>query len=199
MNLRMNEFEAYQKYIALKLHFTSDYDYFKYNGKTNVTLNSFNERKDKFHFKKIVKKYGDENIIEYFVANLISEKPWIGSMDVATYSQWLRRIQSIEYIFENDSKNLLTNVENFDIIFTSVDGNHPKLVRAFLGKKITLETLVVFEKLLHYRKRFNTEIKEQIIWPKVSRLIEKYEPFIEADTNRCKKLLVEIIETEGLI
>ena len=199
MNLRMNEFEAYQKYIALKLHFTSDYDYFKYNGKTNVTLNSFNERKDKFHFKKIVKKYGDENIIEYFVANFISEKPWIGSMDVATYSQWLRRIQSIEYIFENDSKNLLTNVENFDIIFTSVDGNHPKLVRAFLGKKITLETLVVFEKLLHYRKRFNTEIKEQIIWPKVSRLIEKYEPFIEADTDRCKKLLIEIIETEGLI
>ena len=199
MSLRMNEFEAYQKYIALKLHFTSDYDYFKYNGKTNVTLNSFNERKDKFHFKKIVKKYGDENIIEYFVANLISEKPWIGSMDVATYSQWLRRIQSIEYIFENDSKNLLTNVENFDIIFTSVDGNHPKLVRAFLGKKITLETLVVFEKLLHYRKRFNTEIKEQIIWPKVSRLIEKYEPFIEADTDRCKKLLIEIIETEGLI
>ena len=70
-----------------------------------------------------------------------------------------------ETIFENDSKNLLTNVENFDIIFTSVDGNHPKLVRAFLGKKISLETLVVFEKLLHYRKRFNKEIKEQIIWP----------------------------------
>ena len=199
MNLRMNEFEAYQKYIALKLHFTSDYDYFKYNGKTNVTLNSFNERKDKFHFKKIVKKYGDENIIEYFVANLINEKPWIGSMDVATYSQWLGRIQSIEYIFENDAKNLLTTVDNFDIIFTSMEGNHPKVLRAYLGKKISLETLVVFEKLLHYRKRFDKEIKEQFIWPKVSRLIEKYEPFIEADTNRCKKLLVEIIETEGLI
>ena len=199
MSLRMNEFEAYQKYIALKLHFTSDYDYFKYNGKTNVTLNSFNERKDKFHFKKIVKKYGDENIIEYFVANLINEKPWIGSMDVATYSQWLGRIQSIEYIFENDAKNLLTTVDNFDIIFTSVDGNHPKVLRAYLGKKISLETLVVFEKLLHYRKRFDKDIKEEFIWPKVSRLIEKYEPFIEADTNRCKKLLVEIIETEGLI
>ena len=108
MSLRMNEFEAYQKYIALKLHFTSDYDYFKYNGKTNVTLNSFNERKDKFHFKKIVKKYGDENIIEYFVANLINEKPWIGSMDVATYSQWLGRIQSIEYIFEDNSVDHFT-------------------------------------------------------------------------------------------
>ena len=199
MSLRMNEFEAYQKYIALKLHFTSDYDYFKYNGKTNVTLNSFNERKDKFHFKKIVKKYGDENIIEYFVANLINEKPWIGSMDVATYSQWLGRIQSIEYIFENDAKNLLTTVDNFDIIFTSMEGNHPKVLRAYLGKKISLETLVVFEKLLHYRKRFDKEIKEQFIWPKISRLIEKYEPFIEADTNRCKKLLIEIIETEGLI
>ena len=80
-----------------------------------------------------------------------------------------------------------------------MEGNHPKVLRAYLGKKISLETLVVFEKLLHYRKRFDKEIKEQFIWPKISRLIEKYEPFIEADTNRCKKLLIEIIETEGLI
>ena len=53
MNFRMNEFEAYKEYIALKLHFTSDYDYFKYNGKTNVTLHSFEERKDKYHFKRL--------------------------------------------------------------------------------------------------------------------------------------------------
>jgi len=193
MDLRMNEFEAYQKYVALKLHFTSDYDYFRYNGKTNVSLNSFNDRKDKHHFKKLVRKYGDETIIEYFVANLISDKPWVGNMDLATYSQWMGRTQSIEYIFENDAEKLLTMVENFDIIFTCADGNHPKLVKAYLGKKISLETLVVFEKLLGYRKQFDKEIGEKIIWPKVSRLIEKYEPFIEADMNRCKKLLLKMV------
>ena len=191
MNFRMNEFEAYKEYIALKLHFTSDYDYFKYNGKTNVTPHSFNQRKDKYHFKRLVKKYEDSTIREYFVANLVNNKQWVGDMDIATYSQWQARTQSIEYIFQNDAENLLTNSSNFDIIFNSDKGNHPKLVKAYLGKKISLETLIIFEKLLHYRKRFDKEIKDVIIWPNVSKLIEKYEPFIEADLGRCKRLLIE--------
>ena len=194
MNFRMNEFEAYKEYIALKLHFTSDYDYFKYNGKTNVTSHSFNERKDKHHFKRLAKKYEDSIIREYFIANLIDNKPWVGNMDVATYSQWQARTQSIEYIFQNDVESLLTNVTEFDIIFNSDKGNHPKLVKAYLGKKISLETLVIFEKLLRFRKTFDKEIKEQIIWPKVSQLIRKYEPFVEANISRCKKLLIEKAE-----
>ncbi len=191
MSFRMNEFEAYEKYVALKLHFTSEYDYFKYNGKTSVTLKSFNERKDRFHFKRLSKKYDDPTIIDYFIANIVNNNQWVGNMDMATYSQWSSRIQSIEYLFNNDAEKLLTNATDFDIIFNCDKGNHPKLVKAYLGKKISLETLVIFEKILQYRKRFDKEIKEQIIWPKVSRLIEKYEPFIEADLGRCKKLLIE--------
>ena len=191
MSIRMNEFQAYKEYIALKLHFTSDYDYFRYNGKTSVTPKSFNERKDKFHFKRLAKKYDDSTIIEYFIANIIDNKQWIGNMDMATYSEWSSRIQSIEYIFSNDAEKLLTNITDFDIIFNCDKGNHPKLVKAYLGKKISLETLVIFEKILQYRKIFDKEIKEQIIWPKVSQLIKKYEPFVEADLSRCKKLLIE--------
>ena len=191
MSFRMNEFEAYEKYVALKLHFTSKYDYFRYNGKTSVTLKSFNERKDKFHFKRLSKKYDDPTIIDYFIANIVNNNQWVGNMDVATYSEWSSRIQSIEYIFNNDAEKLLTNITDFDIIFNCDKGNHPKLVKAYLGKKISLETLVIFEKILQYRKRFDKEIKEQIIWPKVSQLIKKYEPFVEADLSRCKKLLIE--------
>ena len=194
MNFRMNEFEAYKEYIALKLHFTSDYDYFKYNGKTNVTPSSFNGRKDKYHFTRLAKKYEDSTIREYFIANLIGNKPWVGNMDMATYSQWQARTQSIEYIFQNDVENLLTNVSDFDIIFNSDKGNHPKLVKAYLGKKISLETLVIFEKLLDFRKTFNKEITDQIIWPKVNMLIEKYEPFVEANISRCRKILLEKAE-----
>ena len=191
MSFRMNEFEAYEKYVALKLHFTSEYDYFRYNGKTSVTLKSFNNRKDKYHFKRLAKKYEDSTIREYFVANMIANKQWIGEMDLATYSQWQARNQSIEYIFQNDAENLLTQVENFDIIFNSDKGNHPKLVKAYLGKKISLETLVIFEKLLHYRKRFDKEINETYVWPTVSRLIERYEPFVKADMGKCKQMLID--------
>ena len=44
----MNEFDACQLYMALKLHFTTKYDYFKYNGKTKFTVAQFNKRKDKY-------------------------------------------------------------------------------------------------------------------------------------------------------
>ena len=191
MNFRMNEFETYEKYVALKLHFTSEYDYFKYNGKTSVTPKSFNERKDKFHFKRLAKKYDDPTIIEYFIANIVDNKHWIGNMDLATYSQWQARIQSIEYIFSNDVEKLLTNVTDFDIIFNSDKGKHPKLVKAYLGKKISLETVIIFEKLLRFRKTFDKEIRDAIIWPKVSILIGKYEPFVEANISRCRKILLE--------
>ena len=53
--MRMNEFEAYKHYLALKLHFSSDYDYFKYNGKTNATQQSFEKRKDRFRFSKLAR------------------------------------------------------------------------------------------------------------------------------------------------
>ena len=194
MSIRMNEFEAYEKYVALKLHFTSEYDYFRYNGKTSVTPKSFNERKDKFHFKRLAKKYDDPTIIDYFIANIVDNKQWVGDMNIATYSQWLARIQSIEYIFSNDVEKLLTNVTDFDIIFNSDKGKHPKLVKAYLGKKISLETVIIFEKLLHFRKTFDKEIRDAIIWPKVSMLIGKYEPFVEANFSRCRKILLEKAE-----
>jgi len=189
----MTEFEAYIQFLALKLHFTSEhYDYFKYNGKHNATMASFEKRTDKRFFKRLAKR--NINIVEYYVANLIDGKEWVSQFDDKVWKEWLARNQSIEYNFINDAEKLLTNAEYFDIIFNSDKGNHPKLVKAYLGKKISLETLVIFEKLLHFRKTFNKEITDQIIWPKVNMLIEKYEPFVEANISRCRKILLEKAE-----
>ena len=56
-------FAAFALYNALKLHFTSEsYDYFKYNGKTNVSPQSFMTRKDKYQFYKLSRKYNPEEL-----------------------------------------------------------------------------------------------------------------------------------------
>ena len=193
--MKINEFQSYQSYLALKLHFDSDnYDYFKYNGKVSASLKSFEKRKDKYHFVRLAKKYNDKTIIEYYVANFIAGNKWIGDMSEGKYKDWLAKVQSIEYIFGNDVEKLLTMVPEFDILFNSEQGNHPKLLKAYLGKKITLETLVILQKLLYYRKTFDKEISEQFIWPKIGRLINKYEPFLDVNKWKLKTIAISKVQ-----
>lgn len=46
----MTPFECFNLYHALKLHFTSDYDFIKYNGKTNVSIKSFEKEEIDLYF-----------------------------------------------------------------------------------------------------------------------------------------------------
>ena len=192
--ITMNEFETFQEYLSLKLHFDQGkYDYFKYGGKTSASVESFDKRRDKFKFGKLSRKLTDPEITEYFVANFIRGKKWIGDFNEKNWTEHKKINQSIEYFFENDVEKLLTNAENFDILFNSVNGNHPKIIKAYLGKKIKLETLIIFEKLLRFRKQYDEEIKEKFIWPEVSRLIQKYEPFVNIDKPTFKAIALNKI------
>ena len=102
----MEAFDAYQHYLSMKLHFERDaYDYFKYNGKTNATFSAFEKRKDGFHFTKLTRKLSDDQIVEYYVANFIRGKKWIGDFDKRNWTQHKKVIQSVEYNFENAEEN----------------------------------------------------------------------------------------------
>ena len=186
----MTDFEAYRQFLALKLHFTSEhYDYFKYNGKHNATVASFEKRTDKRFFRRLVKKNID--LTEYYVANFVNGKEWISQFEDSVWKEWLARSQSIEYNFINEAEKLLTLAGNFDIIFNCDEGTHPKLLKAYLAKKISLETLVILDRLVRYRRVFDREIDESYIWPKVSMLIQKYEPFVKVNIVKCRRMLIE--------
>jgi hypothetical protein len=88
----------------------------------------------------------------------------------------------------------LTIAEDFDILFKVGEGTHPKLVKAYLGKKVSLETLVILEKVLHYREKFDAKISETYIWPKVSLLIKKYEPFLEVDVRAFRMKTLTLVK-----
>ena len=180
----MTDYECYQNYLALKLHFSSEYDFHKYNGKVSATIESFEKRKDKYKFVRLSKKLSDPQILDFYLANFIRGKEWIGDFDQKNWMAHKKIVQSLQYFYENDLEKLLTTADNFDIIFKCKDGNHPKLIKAYLGKKITLETLVILEKVLQYREVFDKDITEKFIWPKVSKLIGKYEPFMQVSAKK---------------
>ena len=79
----MEAYEAYKIYHALKLHFNSDYDYNKYNGKAKVTVDSYLKRKDKPFFAKVARKYmTPENTKNFFISNfIVNPKGWVGNFN----------------------------------------------------------------------------------------------------------------------
>ena len=184
----MNEFDACQLYMALKLHFTTKYDYFKYNGKTKLTVAQFNKRKDKYQFVRLARKYTDEEFVEYCCANLIRGKQWIGDFSKDNLLEHQKVIQSLEYNYKNDLEKLLTNAENFDILFECGQGSHPRLLKQYLGKKISLETMVILNKVLEYKPHWDKAISETYIWPDISKRLEKYSPFVKINVRQYRML-----------
>ena len=47
-------FDVFRVYMAVKLHFTTDYNYFDYDGKVNIKLDTFTKRNDRYFFHDYV-------------------------------------------------------------------------------------------------------------------------------------------------
>jgi hypothetical protein len=164
--------KAYARYLALKLHFTTDYDYFRYSGKTRATTNeSFENRKDSFFFRKIERRYNDKELTDFFVSNFVenNKTQWIGELSSINaekvYANWKKKTQSLSYVFEQDllvAKEKLRTANPADL-WESVDGNHPEILKLYLGKKISIETMVASNEVLNYVPRWDREIRDSII------------------------------------
>ena len=193
-------FEAYRLWNALKLHFTSDsYDYFKYNGKTNVSKNTFVTNKSKYHFYKLSRKYNMEELKDFYVANFIAGKgDWVGELTQdgdENYTKWQKRIQSLTYNFENDIIYLLDKygIEREEI-FRVDRGNYPKLLEEVIHGKVMWETLIILNNNVNFvETHWTPRIEDDIIWPTHHRLITKYTPFIQYDKQKFLKILKEKI------
>ena len=194
----MMPFDAYREYLALKNHFTKDsYDYFKYNKKVRATVQSFYKRKDRMWFEKISRQKSDKEVIDFFVANFAScpdpETLWIGEMikeGEERYKNWQKKIQSLSYVFKEESQSLFDE-NKFEDVFKCSTG-HPILLKKFLSGKISLETMVLFDKIFAYSNNFDKKLQDPV-WQTVSRRIKKYNPFLNIDVFSFRKILKKII------
>jgi hypothetical protein len=71
------------------------------------------------------------------------------------------------------------------------DGQHPLALKLYLGKKISLETLVILDKLFNFVYSNNTMLANDFIWKDVSRLITKYRVFVKFDKDKFSQLWIK--------
>ena len=191
-------FETYQHYLSLKNHFTNPkYDFFKYGAKTRASLTSFNKRKDKYWFEKTSRKYSDEEVVDFLVSNFsAAENPqslWIGEIinsGERTYAEWMKRRQISTYLFKEQSNDILSENELQDLLECSK--GHPKILKAYLGGKISLENFVIWDKIFNFSKDFDKKLSDPV-WETVSLKLKKYGPFINIDVFKYKKILRELV------
>ena len=191
-------FDAYKCYLAMKNHFTKDkYDYLKYSGKVRATHQAFYKRKDRFWFEKFARNKNDKEIEEFFVSNFIyssnPETMWIGEMikeGEDRYTEWKKKVQSLSYIFKEESESLFMN-NKVDDVFDCSKG-HPIILKKFLGGSLSIESMVIYDRILGYGKDFDKKLNDPV-WETVSRRVKKYSPFLNIDVFRYKKILKEVV------
>lgn len=193
----MDAFEVYKYYLALKLHFTTDkYDVIKQKGKVRATRQAFAKRKDLFAINKVAKMYTDEEVANFLIANFVSGDRWGGIFDTEakqTYVSWKKRIESLTYTFEQDIDKLLFELEQenktFEHLFYCPKSEHPYIIKAYLRKSITIETLVILDKLYNIIDKFDNDIQDTVVWPDISRLIRKYKPFLNFKKEKFNDII----------
>ena len=192
-------FAAFALWNALKLHFTSNsYNYFKYHGKTNVSKNSFMNRKDKFTFYRLSRKFDLEELKYYMVANFLKDNGnWVGDMAGPEaeehYKKWQKINQSLTYTFENDIMFLLDRVENPNEMLEVKNNSFPKLMLFVMEGSVTLETLVILNDILNFFPMWDKNIYDDLVYPNFKLKCEKYAPFLQYDKSKFKNILKQKI------
>ena len=193
-------FDAYKTYLALKRHFTSDYDYFKYNGKVRAGVESFLKRNDKFFFRKLAKKYDEKELVDFFVSNFIISDNWIGNLisqeSEDNYVRFKKRRESLSYHFDTELRWLVDHCRDHDLELNKLllveNNNHPLLLKFLLQKKISIDTIIIMDSVLNFLHHWGKNL-DDIVWEEKKRLIIKYNKFLTYDPFVYRKKLKEII------
>lgn len=196
----MTGYETFALFNSLKLHFNREsYDYFKYNGKSNVSVDSFENRRDKYHFHKLAKKYNNKDDMELFLVSNFVEKPnsWAGDLLTEeaddNYKKHQKVLQSLSYVFENDCRRLFEDCENPNDLFKVNSGDYPVVLKSTLQKVTQIETLCILNKILGFEPNWTARITDTIRWPEFRLRLLKYAAFLPQDVVKYKLILKKII------
>jgi hypothetical protein len=190
----MDSLQVYQLYLSLRLHFTRpDFDITKSRKGVKVSREAFLKRKDLFALRKLGETKPKTEIIDFLVANFVSGNQWGGVFDAEAnevYAEWQIRMQKLGYTFKQDIQTLYADGNPFEVI----DGQHPKVLKLYLGKKISLESIAILAKIGIIENIDYSSLSNDFIWNDFVHLVKKYKPFVKIDKEYYTRQLKQEIE-----
>ena len=194
-------FDVFKTYLAVKNHFTTDYDYVKYEGRVTAKLESFTKRPDRYFFHKLSKRYNERDILDYFVANFaVDGNKWVGNLlsneGTENYTRYRKYKDAFDYHLRNDCVYIRDDFSkrniSFDDGFSDSNCQHPRLLRLHIQRKIHIQTTVVLDSILSFSKVWSKEIEEKVVWPKIAHTLAKVKPFVLYNQTQAKMIMKDI-------
>lgn len=186
----MTSFEAYRLYVALKKHFNSkSYDYFKYDGKVNVTHRSFERRPDQYFFHKLSKMRDAKMMLVY---NLVDSDSWIG--DICINEESLERYymhKKVNQSLKREMELALSKFESITQMLSAENGMTPLIIKKFIQREVPLEILVVICDTLRTQAYWRRMVPNDPLLEKVLDIVVKYKGFMNYDKKEMKGIITK--------
>lgn len=209
------EYDCFKIYLSIKLYFENKYDIFKYGiGKVKISPQMYDQRKDKFFFQKLSKKYSKtEDLIDFLVANFVYKEStkWIGDLfskeSEDCYFAYKSNHENIGYNFDNDCSLLLNvliekNLNFIDLFTIQKELSCPPI----LGIDLKIESLVILNQLCRFRYFGESRTPFEVIskspqisplWDEYERpLLEKYTSFVNYNRPKMYSLITKYLIEE---
>ena len=109
-------------------------------------------------------------------------------------------MQRLTHIFQQEVTPLLENFKTEGKnLFAVPEGSHPKLLREYLGKRVSAETMVILDKIMDYYSKWDVQIEDDRIWTKVKTLLNNYKKLLTFDKKECKMILINLTNMEYMV
>lgn len=166
----MDSFEFYQLFLAAQRHFSdkTNYDFFKYNGKTNCSERSFNVTNGKYHFEKHARKLRDKNQAIHFLAGnyFYEDIKFVGSLSREPYRLFMSYGEALNYKFEQDLIKYTTEKNVLKDLFS--------------GSKDPIIYLVILDRMYSGKifKAYDKQQEGNLLWEHHKDRVMKFYDFI---------------------
>jgi len=121
---------------------------------------------------------------------------WIGDIKRSGKDNWLvwtKLHQSLAYVVKQDlnrvAEHLASTSDTFNNLFETL-GGHPPLLKLYIRRDISLETLIILDMVLGFMKQWDSDLHDPL-WEQLSFKIKKYKPFLSIPTIKYRKFIKE--------
>jgi hypothetical protein len=191
----MNSFGAYQLFLAMKQHFTTNsYDYQRFNGKVRASEASYQKRKDKYFFEKLGRVQDPQRrVLSCVLRDVMHVQAIVSSEGEKIEMEYIKTTQALSQAFKTDLNALRRPL---DILLTRTpNGSYPPLLSAYINEQTSIQTMIILDGLVGYMDRWNLELEDDLLWPDIKLKLEKYKPFLTYDRKKMRQIAIDWMET----